>query len=76
MYDLETGSEVLKKDYCCDWFKVLIGNRVGDVYREIIYHDVMLVDGLSSWSELNYDTNDPLELEIKFRSDWATETNA
>lgn len=76
MYDLETGSEVLKKDYCCDWLKVSIGNRVGDVYREIMYHDVMLVDGLSSWSELNYDTNDPLELEVKFRSDWATEVNA
>lgn len=75
-YDLETGSEVLKKDYCADWLKVSIGNRAGDVYREIVYKDVMMFGGLESWNELEYSNNDALELTVKFVSDWATEVNA
>jgi hypothetical protein len=75
-YDLETGAEVLKKDYCADWLKVSIGNRAGDIFREIVFHDVMFYGGLGAWSELEYNNNDALELEVKFVSDWATEVNA
>jgi hypothetical protein len=74
-YDLTTGETVLKKDYCSDWIKVRIANRAGDVYREIIYKDVMLKGGLTFQDELNYDTNDAQTLEVNFRSDWALETN-
>ena len=76
IYDLETGSEVLKKDYCADWFKISIGNRTGDIFREIVYHDVMLYGDMSSWATLDYTSNEPLELEVHFKSDWATEINA
>ena len=74
-YDLTTGETVLKKDYCSDWIKVRIANRAGDVYREIIYKDVMLYEGLNFQSTLDYTNNEVAELEVKFRSDWALETN-
>jgi hypothetical protein len=75
-YDIETGSTVIKPDYICDWLKVSIGNRAGDIYREILYHNLMLVDGLTAFDSLDYTANEPIEIEVKFKSDWATETNA
>ena len=75
-YDMTTGEQVLKKDYCADWIKVSIGNRAGDVYREIIYKDVMLTGGLEYQNELNYETKEHLsDFKVKFVSDWAQETN-
>ena len=74
-FDISTGERSLKEDYCADWLRICIGNRAGDIYRDIIFKDVMLIDGLN-WDELNYETNDPLELEVKFVSDWAEEINA
>ena len=66
----------MKKDYCADWLKVSIGNRAVDIFREIVFHDVMFYGGLGAFSELEYQNNDALELEVKFVSDWATEVNA
>lgn len=74
-YDLTTGETVLKKDYCSDWIKVRIANRAGDVYREIIYKDVMLKEGLDYQGTLDYGDNGIEELTVKFVSDWALETN-
>ena len=75
-YDLTTGERVLKKDYCADWVKISIANRAGDVYREIIYKDVMLKEGLDYQNELDYENADALtDFTVKLRSDWAVETN-
>lgn len=49
--------------------KVVITNRAGDIFKEVIYKDVTLIDGLSGLDELNYDSNDHVDLEFKLRSD-------
>lgn len=73
-YDQNTGTRHLKKDYCADYLKVSIGNRAGDIYHEVIFKDVMINGDLSGADELNYDTADAQELEVKFVSDWWKET--
>lgn len=75
-YDLSTGETTLKQDYVADWFKVVIGNRAGDIYREIIFKDVMLVDGLKGFEELNYETQDHVNMTFTLVSDWADDTDA
>ena len=76
-YDMSTGETVVKQDYLADWIKVSIGNRAGEIYREILYKDVMLFGGLGGdLDDLNYTENAHVELEVKFRSDWAEEINA
>ena len=49
--------------------KVVITNRVGDIFKEVIYKDVTLIDSLSGLDELNYDSNDHTDLEFKLKSD-------
>ena len=49
--------------------KVVITNRAGDILKEVRYKDVTLIDGLSELDELNYDSNDHIDLEFKFKSD-------
>ena len=49
--------------------KVVITNRAGDILKEVIYKDVTLIDGLSGLDELNYDSNDHVDLEFKLKSD-------
>lgn len=69
-YDLETGTIVLKKDYVAEWMRVCVANRAGDVIKEVIFKDIMLsgnVDGLGS---LDYSSNDPVNITVKFKSDW------
>ena len=56
--------------------KVVITNRAGDIFKEVIYKDVTLIDGLSGLDELNYDSNDHVDLEFKLKSDWADDTDA
>ena len=76
-YDIATGDKSLKKDYCADWLRVTIGNRAGDIYREIIFKDVIISGPLNIGGEYSYDSpGDILQLEVKFKSDWWTETNA
>lgn len=75
-YDLSTGATTIKPDYVCDWLKVSIGNRAGDIYREILYHNLILVDGINAFDTLEYNTGEPIELTVKFRSDWGDDTDA
>lgn len=75
-YNLSTGETTLKKDYVADWLKVSIGNRAGDIIREIIFKDVMISEGITGFGSLDYTQNNIVELSIKFISDWAEETNA
>jgi len=70
-YNKSTGETTLKVDYVADWLKVVIANRGGDIYRQILYKDVMLVSGITGMDELNYETADVVTIEVKFKSDWA-----
>lgn len=72
-YDISTGKTELKQDYVCDWLKISIGNRAGEIYRTIIYKDVMMVGGLTGHGDLDYTQNEAVEVEVKFASDWAEE---
>lgn len=76
-YDITTGEKSLKKDYTADWLKISIGNRAGDIYREVVFKDVIMTGGLGLNDEYSYsETGIIEELEVKFRSDWWTEVNA
>lgn len=70
-YNKSTGETTLKVDYVADWLKVVIANRGGDIYRQIIYKDVIMVGGITGMDELNYDTPDAVTIEFKLVSDWA-----
>lgn len=76
-YDINTGSRVLKRDYCADYMEVVQANRVGDVYHDIIFKDVMMAGDMAGYPDtFEYTSNDAAELTVKFVSDWWTETMA
>ena len=56
--------------------KVVITNRAGDILKEAIYKDVTLIDSLSGLDELNYDSNDHVDLEFKLESDRVDDIDA
>lgn len=68
-YDISTGERHLKKDYCSDWMKIRIANQAGDVYREVVFKDVML-KSVKMDDGLDYASNDAVGLEVHFTSDW------
>lgn len=74
-YDQNTGERHLKKDCCAEFLKISIANQAGDIYREIIFKDVMINGDIAgSQEDLDYDSADALELTVKFVSDWWKET--
>lgn len=75
-YNISNGETTLKQDYCADWLRISYGNRAGDIYRDVIFKDVMLAEGLSFLDSLDYSSNDAAELEVKFISDWADDLDA
>lgn len=75
-YDIATGNKSLKTDYTADWMRILIGNRAGDVYRKIVFKDVMISGPIETTDEYNYDTKDEVVgLTVKFKSDWWQDEN-
>lgn len=75
-YNIETGERSLKKDYCADWLKVRVANQAGDVYREVVFKDVMMNGAITGLDEYDYSTDDALTLTVKFVSDWWTDVEA
>lgn len=75
-YNMSTGETTLKKDYVADWLKVVVANRAGDIFKEIIYKDIMLAEGLTGFDELDYNSNDIVQMSFKLVSDWAEDTDA
>lgn len=75
-YNQETGERSLKDEYVADFLRVVQFNKRGDIYRDITYHDIMLMEvtGLDG-GEYGSPT-DIYELNIKFRSDWADDVDA
>lgn len=74
-YNLGTGELHEKEGYIAEWLKVEIANRPGDVYRKIVYKNVMMVIE-TPVDELDQDNNEACTLTVKFISDWAEEINA
>ncbi len=74
-YDIQTGNRTIKEDHLAETLRIIQYNRAGDIFREIIYHDVMLTE-VTGWDDVDYGATDLVELNIKFRSDWADEINA
>lgn len=75
-YNINTGERHLKREYCADWMRVSISNRVGTIIREIVFKDVMINGDISGMDELDYDSGDAVTLSVKFVSDWWTEADA
>ena len=73
-YDQNTGERHLKKDYCAQWLKVSVGNAVGDIYREVVFKDVMMNGPLAGLEEYSYDQGEAATVTAKFISDWWKET--
>lgn len=75
-YNMETGERSIKDEYVADFLRVVQFNKRGDIYRDITYHDIMLME-VSGLDSAEY--GDPTgihELNIKFRSDWADDVDA
>ena len=75
-YDISNGMRHLKKDYVASWMRIAQANRDGSIWREIIFKDVMCNEGPGGMGDLDYTSNEAKELEVKFVSDWWTETIA
>lgn len=75
-YDLSTGETVIKQDYVADWFKISLGNRAGEIYREILLKDVMMKEGIKGMGDFDYENKDHVNITVGFRSDWADDIDA
>lgn len=75
-YDQNTGTRTIKDDHVADFLRIVQFNKRGDIFRDITFHDIMLgeITGVDGG-----DYTDPsgiVELNIKFRSDWADDIDA
>lgn len=69
-YNISTGERNLKKDYCASWMKASVAAPNGDIWREVVFKDVMINGDLNGLGELDYDNAEAQELTVKFVSDW------
>ena len=68
-YDLSDGTRTIMVDYCSDNLRIAEANRDGSIWRNVVFHKVMLV-GVTGLDSLNYGTNDARTLQLTFRSDY------
>ena len=62
-YNKATGETTLKEEYCADWFKIVIANRGGDIYRQVLYHDMIMFGGIQGdVDELDYESQDLVKI--------------
>ena len=67
-YDQNTGVRHLKKDCCADFLKISIANQAGDIYREIVFKDVMINGDIAgSQEDLDYENAEYLLRTINQR---------
>ncbi len=74
-YDIETGEKSLKVDYTADWLRMVVGNRRGDIYRDVTFKDVFLNGPVKFNSTYDYGDDSVCEMEVTFRTDWWREKN-
>lgn len=75
IYDPATGETGIKKDYVGTLIVVQF-NRKGDIFRQITFKDVFPTGQLEALDSLDYETSDPAELTMTFRSDHWVESLA
>jgi hypothetical protein len=73
-YDPLTGEMGIKKDYTGSMI-IIQYNRKGDIFRKITIKDAFPTGQPVFLDELAYETNDPAELEMTFRTDHWVEEN-
>ena len=74
IYDPATGIMGLKVNYT-GTIVVVQYNRAGDIFRQLTFKDAFPTGQITAVDELNYDTHDPVELNMTFRSDHWLEAN-
>lgn len=72
-YNPLTGEMGLKKDYADGKIIVTMYNRVGDIYWQRVFNDVFVVGDLPQF-DLDYSDGTPLDIAVKFKSDWWQDT--
>ena len=70
-YDLSTGETTIKQEYVADYMRVVVGNRAGDIWRDVTFKDIIMFGGIEGLDELDYSSNDVVNITVKFASDWA-----
>jgi hypothetical protein len=70
-YNLSTGETTIKQEYVADYMRVVVGNRAGDIWRDVTYKDIIMFGGIEGLDELDYSSNDVVNITVKFKSDWA-----
>lgn len=75
-YNISTGERHLKQDYCADWFRVVMANREGDVFHDIVFKDMMMSGPIDGLGELDYESGEAQTITCKFVSDWWDDTMA
>ena len=68
-YDLSDGTRTIKSQYVSDNMRVAQANRNGQVWRSFIFHYIMLT-GVTNMDDLDYSSNDAVQLTTTFRSDY------
>lgn len=74
-YNQDTGEKHLKVDYVTDFIRCVAFNKIGDIYRDMTFHDVMLT-GATGFDGYDYTDSGLKTIELKFRSDWADDEDA
>jgi hypothetical protein len=69
IYDPATGEMGLKKDYV-GTIIVLQYNRAGDVFRKITFKDAFPTGNPTFVNDLDYESQDPAAVTMKYRSDY------
>lgn len=68
-YDMSDGTRTIKLDYISDTMRIAEANRNGEVWRSILFHNIILAK-LSGLDSLDYTSNEPQNLTVEFRSDY------
>lgn len=68
-YDLSDGTRTIKSQYISDNMRIAQANRNGQVWRSFIFHHIMLTS-LTGMDDLDYSSNDPIQITVGFRSDY------
>lgn len=74
-YDLHSGARGLKNDYCATSMLIAEANRDGTIWRAYAFKDIM-VTNIQGLADLDYTSNDAVELDVTFRSDFWEEVLA
>ncbi len=68
-YDLSDGTRGIKQDYISDVMRIAEANRNGEVWRSFIFHNIILAE-ITGLGEIDYSSNEPAQLSVRFRSDY------